>query len=258
MSTFIAIIGIDGSGKSSSFERLLGLLAENSRTAGIGDAVWLGDAGQGISELRRVRWVLPKRVLGKLAKKSRQKTLYQVTKFAEMLCRVNVQNAVEAKYGPRFILTDGAPLINMIGWASFYYPRYFNRRECTNWIRYLCHDESVPLSRIGFYLRHIPGVFLINTLRLARFSRPDVVFFLQVTPAVAMERIRTRPEEPQIHETPAFLSRLQEAYDLVCNLMDTEFGVRVHRISVDELSIGDTVSAILERIPPIGPERLKE
>ena len=249
MSTSIAIIGVDGSGKSSSFQLVLRLLSKRSLTAGIGDGIWLGDPDQGIRELRTIRWALAKRVLGKLAKKSRQKKLYQVTKFAEMLCRVNVQNAVERKYSPKFILTDGAPLINMIGWASFYYPRYFNRKECTNWIRYLCHDESVPLSRIGFYLRHIPGVFLINTLRLARFSRPDVVFFLQVTPAVAMERIRRRPEELQIHETPAFLSRLQEAYDLVCNLMDSEFGVRVHRISVDELSIGDTVSAILERIP---------
>ncbi len=248
MGTCISIIGIDGCGKSTCFHETLKVICKDSYVAGIGDEVWLGDRYKGIIKLDKVPWGGRKRFLGKLAKKSRHKTLYQVIKFSEVLCRVNIQNAIIDKHTPEFVLTDGSPLINIVGWASFYHPRYFEPHECTKSIRYLCCDETIPLSEICFYIRHIPGVFLVNRLKLARFSRPDIVFFLNINPDIAVKRILARGEKRQIHEKQNFLDKLQGAYSMVCDLVAAEFGTRVHRISVDNLSISDTVTAIVEHI----------
>lgn len=248
MSTHIAIIGIDGSGKSTCFRETLKVLSENSSVAGIGDDIWLGVGCRDIVRTDNVRWATPKMLLGKLAKRSKQKTLYQITKFAEVLCRVNVQNALVKRYSPKFLLTDGSPLINTTGWAYFYHPQYFTPRVCTLAMKYLCREKTIPLSRTWFYLRHLPEVLLTSRLNLAKFTCPDLVFFLHVSPDISISRIMVRDEKRQVHETHAFLDNLQKAYEMVCNLVRSEFGSEVHRIAVDDLSILESTAAIVEHI----------
>ncbi len=160
MSTCIAIIGIDGSGKSTCFQETLRVLCEKELVAGIGDGIWLGDKDKGLIELNKIPWGRIKRFFAKLTRKYKHKTFYQITKFTELLCRVKVQNAILDKYNPKFILTDGSPLINMIGWSSFYHPRYFEPNQCIKLINYLCHDKKIPLSKNSFlYKTHSRGIF---------------------------------------------------------------------------------------------------
>ncbi len=248
MSTHIAFIGIDGSGKSTCFQKALRVLCEEGLVAGIADGVWLADKDKGLVGLTEIPWLSTKTFFARLAQKYEHKTLYQVTKFAELLCRVKVQNAVLNTYNPKFILTDGSPLINMIGWSSFYHPRYFEAKQCIKLINYLCHDRKMPLLEMGFYIRHIPGAFLINGLNLGKLSRPDIVFLLHINPEIAVSRILERGKERQIHETQTFLGNLQKAYVMVCDLMSSEFGTQVFRISVDNLPVADTVTTIVKHV----------
>jgi len=52
-----------------------------------------------------------------------------------------------------------------------------------------------------------------------------MVLFLDVDPAVAMERIRSRGEKMQVHETEDKLGRLREAYLLVVEAARERMGL---------------------------------
>jgi len=246
MSTCIATIGIDGSGKSTCFHQTTEALAKEFSVAGIGDDVWLGEGGGAIRRSPDVRWATTKGLLGELVKGRKQKTLYQITKFAEMLSRVNVQNAMVRRYRPRYVVTDGSPLINVAGWASFYYPGHFTRGTCIQAMRYLCQVEGIPLAQTAFYLKHLPEVFVTNRLRLARFTAPDIVFFLHLNPRTSIERILKRGKERQFHETESFLDRLQMAYATVCDIVSAEFGTEVHTVPADDLSLSEMGAVVAE------------
>jgi hypothetical protein len=248
MATHIAIIGVDGCGKSTCSLGTLEALAATSHVAGVGDGLLTGDGSGRLRELTGVPGAGLKRALGRAAKRSRGKTLYQLTKFAELMCRANIVNAIERDRDPEYIVTDGSPLLNAAAWGFYYHPKHFEPDEYMRSIGYLCHDNPVPPARMLFYLRHIPGVFLAGGLRLARFRRPDVTFFLNVSPAVAVRRIVSRGEERQIHERKGFLERLQGAYGMVCDLLENDFGCEVHRFPVDESTPEETVAKIVERI----------
>lgn len=248
MCIYLAVIGIDGSGKSTCFYRTLKELCKKETVAGIGDAVWLGDKDKGLIESKKIPWLSRKRFLARLTGVFENKTFYQISKFTELVCRVKIQNAIEKKYNPEFILTDGSPLVNIIGWGYFYHYRYFEPKQCIKAITYLCHDKKIPISETAFYIRHIPEIFLANRLRFVKFSRPDIIFLLQIKPEAAIRRILKRGKKRQIHETEEFLDNLQKAYTTVCHIFRSEFNTRIIEISVDDLSIDDIVTTILQHV----------
>lgn len=247
MSIYIAIIGIDGSGKSTCFNETLKVFSKEKFVAGIGDEVLLSDENKTLYEKDDIHWTATKKFLGDISKRYKNKTFYQITKFAELLCKVKIQQIIIDRYKPKFILTDGSPLINVLGWGgSFYYPQYFESAQCIKCINYLCQKKKIPLSEIGFYIRHIPGIFLVNRFRLAKFSIPDIIVFLNIKPENAIARILKRGKELQSHETKSFLDNLQKTYRIICNIISAEFGSKVIKIKADELSVEDTVAMIIK------------
>jgi len=248
MSINIAIIGIDGSGKSTCFYETLRVLAEKEFVAGVGDDIWLSDKNKGLCRQNKGLWGATKRVFANLSKRYRNRTFYQITKFAELLCRVKVEQVIKERYNPKYILTDGFPLINVIGWGSFYHPRNFEPDQCIKSINYLCHDRKIPFTEMGFYLTQIPEIFLVNRLKFAKFSRPHIIFFLNIKPENAIARILNRGKELQVHETKTFLNNLQEAYATVSDILSSKFGIKVIKIPVDRFSIEETVTTIIRHI----------
>ncbi len=237
----IAIVGVDGSGKSSCFGGVLERLPKE-RLGGIGDEVFIFQKGEPVKP--KIRYLKIKRFLGKKAKNVRNRTLYKALKFTELILRVKLHDEIEKRYKPEIMLTDGAPLINTMGWGSFYKPDIFNEDTCRDVATYLTGTRIPPFHR-EFYRKHLPEILLVNVLGV-RFQKPDIVFFLKVSPGVAVNRVGGRGKERQVHETETFLGKLQEAYLLVCKILSEN--TRIHIIDTDEETLEQVIDEVAVRI----------
>src|SRR4030067_2190324 len=122
----IAIVGVDGSGKSSCFRDVLRKLTKR-RIASVGDEVLISENGSVIRP--EINYLKIKSFLGEKAKHTRGKTTYKLMKLGDLIFRAKIQDEIEAKYRPEIILTDGSPLINALGWGGLYHPDFYNREN---------------------------------------------------------------------------------------------------------------------------------
>ena len=248
MSLHAAIIGVDGSGKSTCFAGVLSRLARSHVVMGIGDRVYLGSRRGGVVEHSEARWAGLKVRFRSAAKNTRNPLLYEMTKLAELVCWSRIHRELEEHYVPDVILGDGAPLINIAGWGVRYHPEFFHRSHCSKALLYLSGMSRVPVREALFYLRNIPEILLFSWSGIAPFPVPELTFFLKVTPRVAINRIVRRGEDIQVHETLDFLSSLQSGYEMVCDILESDLRSRVHTIDVDDLSPEETVTRIVSLI----------
>lgn len=238
----IAVVGIDGCGKSSCYRAMLDRLV-NHAVAGIGDSVII--SAHGTLQPASVPRCRIKSFLGSKAKDLKNRTLYKLLKFSELVLRVKIQRAIEYTYRPAYVITDGSPLVNTVAWGNYYHSDLFNEQQCAEVIRYMT-GARIPLKRIRFYYKHLPEVFLINMLRI-RFQMPDLLFFLAVDPVVALARIDARHKRRQVHETAAFLTSLQDAYHLTCRILEDH--TEIHIIDTNGKTVEQVTDEMEQALP---------
>ena len=239
-STHVAIIGVDGSGKSSCFNSVFKSL-QYKKKAAIGDDVFIS-VNKGIVRpklfLLRMKLILGRRVKG-----IKNRKLYRIFKFIELLMRVKIFYLINRKYSPEIILTDGSPLINILGWGHYYCPDIYGKELCEEAIKYMT-GTKIPKNRKVFFKKHSREMLAINRLGV-KFHVPELVFLLKVTPEEAINRIKHRHEEIQVHETKTFLSNLQDSYEIICNILKKSKTVS---INTDNKTIEDVAGKILLEI----------
>lgn len=238
---YIAIIGIDGSGKSSCYKMVLKRISQK-KIAAVGDEVFISQGGKLIKP--NVRYLNLKHFLSKRVKNIKNRTLYKILKLFELILRVKVQDKVVNKYQPQLFLTDGSPLINTLAWGNFYLSEIYSKKLCVDVSDYMI-GNNIPWSRKYFLLKKIPEVFLINLFRI-KFQKPDIVFFLKVSPEVSLQRIIKRNKERQTHETKEFLHGLQQAYNLVCDILKNN--TEINTIDTDNKTLEEVVNIISNQI----------
>lgn len=237
----IAIIGVDGSGKSSCFKGVLKRISKRS-LGGIGDEVFVFRNEKAIRP--KVNYVKIKTFLGGKAKFVKNRILYEILKFVELILRVKIQDEIEKKYRLKLILTDGAPLINTLGWGNFYHPDIFSETVCRDVIGYLT-GTKIPFSRKFFYLKNVPEILFVNLLGI-RFQKPGIVFFLKIAPEIAVNRVGKRNKRRQVHETKIFLNELQEAYQLVCKIL--KGNTKIYSIDTSKKTLNQVIDAVVGKI----------
>jgi len=245
----VAVVGVDGSGKSATFAGALRALADRVRVVGIGDQVLHGGPGESISELAGIPLSRSARFLGRFVKGLRWQRLYRDFKFIQLTELAHICQYVTHHNPPDVILTDGQPLINVVGWACarFYREALADNNDEELWrlICYLGSGKRMPLralARHGLRAWQLP---LLNLLRLNRFSPPDLIFLLDIDPEVAMGRIRARGRPLQVHETASFLGELGRCYARVCTLLHERRGIPLTTIRVDQLSLEEVVKNVV-------------
>jgi hypothetical protein len=241
-----AIVGIDGSGKSSTFNGALDALAHTLRVAGVGDPFWSGGPGEPLRERTDIPGSRIARTFGRAAKATSLQGLYKNLKLLELTERAHIARQMAEHDAPDVILTDGQPLINSAAWAvsRFYREELLEDEELYRVMLYLAGEQRIGLRDLPRFLRRSWQLTAFNLLRLGRLDFPDLIFLLDISPATAMERVRARGKPLQAHETEAFLGELGEAYERVCLLLQQRRGVQTTRVPVGELSPADTVSRI--------------
>lgn len=240
----IAVIGVDGSGKSSCYEGLLNRLTEGNKIAGIGDKVFITDSEGRLSTPHDIMRVKVKYTLSLLTKICKNKFFYEISKLTELVQRSKIHDAILKRYDPKYIITDGSPLINILGWGRYYHPQHFNEKEYERSIRYLTGQRKLSFREVIYYLKHIPELVVISKVYLAQLKIPDLIIFLKVSPQEAVRRIKERGRDIQVHEHENFLTKLQEAYIFTCGILRQKFDAKIFEIETDQLAPDEVLKKI--------------
>ena len=254
----VAIAGIDGCGKTSTFRDVVGELAHREQAAGVGDEVLCGKPGSALTRRMDIPLSRSAQAVGAVAKGLRRPNLYKDLKFLEFIERTHVRDYLLAHDPPITMVTDGDPLVNIAAWSIARYSRDELAGDddlLFEVLHYLAGERRIPWRRIPWYLRHGWQLVLLNRLHLANLGFPGLVILLQIDPAVAMERIRARGRPLQLHENEAFLAELAAAYERVCSVLERRCGVPVVRLPVSTASHGDTVRAAVAAIKGVAAGR---
>ncbi len=245
----VAIVGIDGCGKSSAWRGALGALASQSDVVGIGDEVVAGAPGVPLHRRRDLPFArLTQQVTG-TAKRTRLAWAYRQLKTLDLIGRSRMRDHVVGEEMPSVLLTDGDPLVNTMAWSVGRLHRDQLDRDddlVLETIDYLSGARRIPRRRMSYYLRHSLPLVLVNRLGLARFACPDLVVLLSLDGATAMERIRARGRSLQGHETEAALTALDAGYERICALLESRRVVRVVRIAADRVPQEEVARLVAE------------
>jgi len=237
-----AVYGIDGSGKSTLSRIVARKLSDTFRVCLVSDNLEFYE-NENQKELQPLLTEKLREALGRYAKTAKSLKQYKIPKLAELLLRDHIMGEVQRWYTPDIIVQDGCPLINLAAWAKLYKEEYFDTEVCTKAIRILTGKrEAIRKDDPIFEKFHEMAVF--RCLRLDHMRLPDAVIFLDVAPAVSIQRIQSRGEQRQVHETEEKLAKLREGYLLVTQLVEIEFNIPTRILDGESQSDKVTATAI--------------
>lgn len=219
----VAVLGIDGSGKSTLSREIAQRLAAGHPVCRVTDRLEFYDHGRP-KEMQPLPSERLRCAVGQYAKTARSLKHYKVPKLAELLLREHVMSGAKRWYAPEFLVLDGCPLLNLVAWANIYKPEHFDAAACRSALL-LLGGRGEALERGEVLRRHFPELTALRRSGMARLTLPDAVVMLDVDPSVSMERIARRGEKQQVHETAEKLARLREGYLQVCRVVETDFGI---------------------------------
>ncbi len=239
----IAVIGIDGSGKSTLSRHLITHF--NGECCFIGDDLEMYKDGELCSAqpliTNKLRlWV------GQKAKKAKNLAHYKIPKLTELLLRDRLLSEVERWYRPNIIFMDGAPLLNMTAWACLFREEHFNEEVCLKAIDVLTGGDE--LTKDDSIYSQFPELLALRKLNLNHLHLPDIIFFLDIDPATSIERIHSRGEDIQAHENLEKLSKLRAAYQLVCNVLSRSQPVCRLKADTDLEQLGKEATQFIQTI----------
>jgi adenylate kinase family enzyme len=219
----IAFLGIDGSGKSTLSKRTAEALSPGGGACLISDSFEFYEEGT-LKEIQPFLSEEVRRFISRRAKKAKSLKSYKIPKLTELLLRNHLHHEVRRWYLPRFIVLDGSPLLNLVAWAVLYKGRQVDEEACGKAVAILS-GEGLEVANDDPIFDRFPELATLRRLPIKRLVLPDVVLFLDVSPAEACRRIEARGEQQQVHETEEKLTRLREAYLMVCDVITREFQV---------------------------------
>ncbi|MGD8321510.1 MAG: 1-acyl-sn-glycerol-3-phosphate acyltransferase [Gemmatimonadota bacterium] len=241
----VAVLGIDGSGKSTLSRALARRLSWDGRGCLVTDDVEVFEQGEPVSTPELLAEKL-RASLGRRTKIAGSLKSYKIPKLMELLLRDHIVEELRAWYAPDVVVLDGSPLLNITAWTGLYGEQALDEATCISVMRVLSgKDESLAPDDPVY--RAFPELGKLKRLHLARMQVPDAVLFLDVDPAVCMERIRRRGEERQVHETEEKLGRLRLGYRMVCRVVERDLHVPARALD-GRLDAGGVIAAALEEL----------
>ena len=219
----IAVLGIDGSGKSTLSREIAGELSADANVALVSDTLQLFEHKQ----LKSMQPLITENIRGRIsryAKNAKSLKLYKIPKLTELLLRDILLVEVKRWFNPDITVLDGSPLLNLTSWAILYKENYFNEKTTFKAIKILSSNDK-DISQSDVIYKDLPELSMLKKLRLTHLNLPDIVIFLNVDPKIAIARINKRGEKKQVHETEEKLSKLQKAYHVTCKITEQELNI---------------------------------
>lgn len=228
----VAVMGIDGSGKSTLSHTISQQSSADHEVCLISDGLEFFEKGLN-KNLRPLLEETLREAIGAYAKNASSLKNYKIPKLAELLLRDHLLGEVRRWYKPDLIVQDGSPLLNLVGWAILYKEDAFNRDACAKALKLLSgsHEEIQESDPI---FRDFPELLSIKRLKLAGMHLPDIVIMLDVDPTVCCQRIEGRGQRVQPHETAEKLGKMRRGYLRVCEVVSDELGIPVKVLTGDQ------------------------
>ena len=270
MSLHVCVLGIDGSGKSTVVAALPAILAAETGVL-VGSAsdsfrIAAPDQDHLASEFYPDGLPLSARLslrLKRIAKKVvDHPKLYAVFKLAQMLTQDSASKALGQRHNTRVFVSDGNAVLSTTGRASNYL-RAASEHETASApeakdlhavFSYIFDNKPVPAESSNRLPSLSKGKFIYKLNQLLGLRAawlPDVVIFLDLSPEVALTRIKSRGKKIDKHENLADLTQAREMYLKTLQAFQSyrtpEAG---HIIRVDRLSPGETFRAVTDVLKP--------
>jgi hypothetical protein len=272
MTLHVCVLGIDGSGKSTVVAALPGVLAaESNLVAGSAgeafrivapdqDHLALQFCPDGLPTAARLSLRL-KRVAKRLANNP---TLYAIFKLSQMLSQDCAARKLAERYAPAVFVSDGNAVLSTTGRAA----NYLRAASASNAaatpapeaedlrVVFSCILDDVAVPKES--AQKLPSLGLgkliyklNNLLQLRAVWLPDAVIFLDLSPELALTRIRSRGKKIDAHENPADLTQARGMYLTTLKAFQAYRSPEVaHCIRVDDLTLGETLRAVRDVLRP--------
>lgn len=266
MTLQVAIVGIDGSGKSTLTAALAVVLAaEQGLVAGsaVGEDFWVrapdldlagpGFHPQGYSIAARLNRLF--RRLSQLVVDS--KALYPSAKVIQMLLQDNAAVKLSGKYGVDVMVSDGNLFLSGAGRAFNYRGLASSQatiEDVDNGFRHLLQglplppesarrlpDLKIPRAlAVTAQLTHLQGIWI-----------PDRAVMLDLTPAEAVARVQHRGAKVDRHENASDLATAREGYMRVLEVMHRHKGPGSTAVlEVESMSPGAVLAGAMSMLRP--------
>jgi hypothetical protein len=230
----VACCGIDREANHALFLALTERLGAAGRTIGISDEIWEGDAA-GLRASDGFPLARSRMAPRALAWAFRTGGLYRGNRFAEMIQRARVDEALQDGRTARFVVGDGNPLVDLLAWGEAeFYTGSFDEKGQQQLLLYVSGERRIPLSKWTRFIRKAPEVWLLSVFDLAQPPAPDVLVLTTRDPASLMERIRSQGRVLESWENEAFLGRLQEGYRQIAAALRKR---RIEVVTLDALDL---------------------
>jgi hypothetical protein len=188
--------------------------------------------------------------------------LYPAFKIAQMVTQDIAAAALGRRYRAHVVISDGNALLSATGRAANYLRAASDggRRPAPSAedlravFSYIFEGTPIPpeTQRRLPRLQRARAIYKVaGYLGLRAVWLPDIVIFLDLPPEISIERIASRGKKVDRHENLADLAQAREMY-----LESLEaFGLyrssdATYRIPLDDLSPGDTIGALVEKLRP--------
>ena len=270
MSLHVCVLGIDGSGKSTVVAALPSILAAETGcvVGSAGDSFRIVAPDEDHLASRFCPDGLPLRArlslkLRRIAKSFvDQPKLYALFKIAQMLSQDSAAAVLARRYDTKLFVSDGNAVLSTTGRASNYLRAASTHantsapdsKDLQAVFSYIFDNEPVPPESSARLpsLRKGKLIYKLNHLfRLNAAWLPDVVIFLDLSPELALTRIKARGKKIDRHENLADLTQAREMYlKTVHAFRAYRSPESVHVIRVDQLSLGATLQAVSEALRP--------
>ena len=252
----VACCGIDGDANRALFASLTERLGAAGRTIGISDTILEAD-GSGVHPSDGIPLARSTLVPRALARAFRTGGLYRGNKFAEMIRRARVDEALQDGRSARFVVGDGTPLVDLLAWGEAdFYSGAFDEKGLQQLLLFVSGARRIPVSQWLRFVRKAPEVWLLNVFDLAQPPAPDLLVLTTRDPGSAMERLRSRGRALEPWENEGFLGRLQDGYKQVASILRKR---RIEVVELDALDLdvdraAETIEASCRRLALKGAE----
>ena len=219
----VAVIGIDGSGKSSISNWIAQEFSERGCTFLVSDKLECFE-GRKPNPFQPFGLDAIRQILSRRAKRAGSLEGYKLPKLTELLMRDYLLKEVERWYAASVIVQDGSPLLNMAGWAALYHGPEPQDDMLIDGIAFLAgrQPESYDVPQV---CAHFPELNILSRLGLNRLRLPDAYVLLDLSPPLACKRIQQRGKQVQPHETLEKLTQLRNAYLRVERVVSEQWNV---------------------------------
>lgn len=260
MTTHVAVLGIDGSGKSTVAQTLPALAAARlgvrAASAGAEFAVSCPDqdlAGNAVGArgLPVAARVAP--ALRRVAKRSAGIAwLYPALKLLQMLVQDLAARRLARRYRADVVFSDGNALLCAAGrWAN--YPGGRSAERVVELLAFV-HGGPLPAGARGWHALRLRALRLAvrcgRALGLDPTWLPDVAVLLDVPPAVALARIAARGASRDRHENAPDLSQARDGYRDALFALEREGVLQIRLLSSASWSVGVTCERALDAVAP--------